>query len=95
MKQSPLTYKLGQPVGVPLDTLSFSYYHKSVREKLLLDRKTDDFNNKDGGWQSSLIDVNYEGDEFIDYLFLSVLSRKARQEELDTLNQIIASREYC
>jgi hypothetical protein len=94
MKQAPLTYKLGQPVAVPLDTLSFSYYHKSVREKLLLDRKTDEFNNNDGGWQPSLIDVNYDGDDYIDYLFLAVLSRKARQEELDELNSIIASRGY-
>ena len=94
MKQAPLTYKLGQPVAVPLDTLSFSYYHKAVREKLLLDRKTDEFNNNDGGWQPSLIDVNYDGDDYIDYLFLAVLSRKARQEELDELNSIIASRGY-
>jgi hypothetical protein len=29
---------------VPLDTLSFSYYHKSIRQKLLLDIKSDEFN---------------------------------------------------
>jgi hypothetical protein len=94
MKQAPLTYKLGQPAAVPLDTLSFSYFHKAVREKLLLDRKTDDFNNNDGGWQSSFVEVNYEGDDFINYLFLSVLSRKPYPEELDELNRIIASRGY-
>ena len=94
MKQSPLTYKLGQPVAVPLDTLSFSYYHKSIREKLLIDRKTDEFNNNDGGWQENFIDVIYEGNDFIDYLFLAVLSRKARQVELDELSQIIAARGY-
>ena len=94
MKQAPLTYKLGQPVAVPLDTLSFSYYHKSIREKLLLDRKTDEFNINDGGWQANLVEVNYDGDDFIDYLFLAVLSRKARQEELDELSSIIASRGY-
>ena len=94
MKQAPLTYKLGKTVDVPLDTLSFSYYHKSVREKLLIDRKTDEFNDNDGGWQAGLVDVSLEGDEFIDYLFLAVLSRRASQNELDGLNQIIASRGY-
>ena len=94
MKQAPLTYKLGKPAAVPLDTLSFSYYHKSVREKLLLDRKTDEFNKNDGGWQPSLVNVNYDGEDFIDYLFLAVLSRKARQEELDELSSIIAARGY-
>jgi len=94
MKQAPLTYKLGKPFAVPLDTLSFSYYHKSVREKLMIDRKTDDFNDNDGGWRADFIDVDFEGDEFIDYLFVAVLSRKARQDELDELSQIIASRGY-
>ena len=89
-----MTYKLGKPVAIPLDTLSFSYYHKSIREKLLIDRKTDEFNNNDGGWQENFIDVNYEGNDFIDYLFLAVLSRKARQVELDELSQIIAARGY-
>jgi hypothetical protein len=44
MKQAPMKYKLGKPVAVPLDTLSFSYYHKSIRQKLLLDIKSDEFN---------------------------------------------------
>jgi hypothetical protein len=94
MKQAPLTYKLGKSVAVPLDTLSFSYYHKLIREKLLIDRKTDEFNDNDGGWQVNFVDVNFEEDDFIDYLFLAVLSRKARQEELDELSQIIAARNY-
>jgi hypothetical protein len=94
MKQAPFTYKLGKPVEVPLDTLSFSYYHKAVREKLLIDRKSDDSNANDGGWRTGFVEVGLSGDDFIDYLFLSVLSRRATAEELGTLSQIIASREY-
>jgi hypothetical protein len=94
MNQAAMTYKLGKPRDVPLDTLSFSYYHKSIREQLFLDRKTDPFNINDGGWQAEFIDVNMEQDDFIDYLFLSVLSRTAYQNELDKLNAVIAERYY-
>jgi hypothetical protein len=94
MKQASLTYKLGKPVEIPLDTLSFSYYHKAVREKLLIDKKGDEFNDDDGGWQAEFIEVDVDGDAFINYLFLSVVSRYAVQEELDELNAIIASRGY-
>jgi hypothetical protein len=94
MKQAPMKYKLGKPFAVPLDTLSFSYYHKSIREKLMLDIKSDEFNPDDGGWQADFIDKGLEGDDFIDYLFLSVLSRRATQAELDELNSIFESRGY-
>jgi hypothetical protein len=94
MNQAAMTYKLGKPREVPLDTLSFSYYHKSIREQLMLDRKSDSFNNDDGGWQAEFIDVIMEQDDFIDYLFLSILSRTAYQNELDELNAVIAERYY-
>jgi hypothetical protein len=94
MNQAAMTYKLGKPREVPLDTLSFSYYHKSIREQLFLDRKTDPFNINDGGWQAEFIDVIMEQDDFIDYLFLSILSRTAYQNELDELNAVIAERYY-
>ena len=94
MNQAAMTYKLGKPLDVPLDTLSFSYYHKSIREQLFLDRKTDPFNTYDGGWQAEFINVTMEQDDFIDYLFLSVVSRSAYQNELDELNAVIAARGY-
>jgi len=86
--------KLGKPREVPLDTLSFSYYHKAVREKLLIDRKSNPTNTNDGGWQIEFVEVDLMGNDFINYLFLSVVSRPATQEELDELNTIIASRGY-
>jgi len=94
MRQAALIYKLGKPREVPLDTLSFSYYHKAVREKLLIDRKSNPTNNNDGGWQNEFVEVDLMGNDFIHYLFLSVVSRTATQEELDELNTIIASRGY-
>ena len=65
-----------------------------MREKLLIDRKSNPANNNDGGWQNEFVEVDLMGNDFIHYLFLSVVSRTATQEELDELNTIIASRGY-
>lgn len=94
MKQAAITYKLGKPVEIPLDTLSFSYYHKAVRERLLIDKKSDPFNDNDGGWQAEFLDVNQSGDDFVNYLFMAILSRYATLEELDALRQIMIDRGY-
>ncbi len=94
MKQAAFMYKLGQPRSVPLDTLSFSYFHKLIRERVCIDRESNPQNDNDGGWRLEFIDVDYSGDEFVDYLFLSVAGRAADQTELDLLNQIIAARGY-
>jgi hypothetical protein len=94
MKQAALTYKLGRPAEVPLDTLSFSYFHKAIRERLLLDVRQDQFNVNDGGWQEGFIGVDFSGDDFIKYLFVSIISRWPTDIELTTLNQIIQDRGY-
>jgi hypothetical protein len=95
MKQAALTYKLGRSAEVPLDTLSFSYFHKAVRERLLLDRRTDLFNENDGGWQEEFIGVDLSGDDFIKYLFISIISRRPTSIELSTLREIIEDRGYA
>lgn len=94
MKQAALTYKLGRPAEVPLDTLSFSYYHKAVRERLLLDRRSDEFNENDGGWQVDFIQIELEEDDFVKYLFLSIISRWPTPNELGTLSQIFEDRNF-
>ncbi len=94
MRQAALTYKLGRSADVPLDTLSFSYFHKSIRERLLLDRRSDPLNENDGGWQDEFIDVGLEIDDFIKYLFVDIISRLPTDVELTTLSQIIADRRY-
>ncbi len=94
MKQAAMTYKLGRPAAIPLDTLSFAYYHKAVREKLLIKYKWDPDRVDVDGWQESLLSVELTGDDFIDYLFLAVLSRKATAEELSLINAVFANRGY-
>lgn len=95
MKQAAMTYKLGRPAEVPLDTLSFSYFHKAVREKLLLDRRRDIYDVNDGGWQEKFIGVDLSGDDFIKYLFVSIISRWPEDFELATLREIIEGRSYA
>ncbi len=93
MKQAAMTYKLGRPAAIPLDTLSFAYYHKAVRERLLIDQKNPD-KTTDSGWLESFLPMNLTGDDFIDYLFFAVLSRRASAEEMSMLNEVIARRNY-
>lgn len=94
MKQASMVYKLGRQRTVPLDTLSFAFYHKAIRERLLVDRKGNPDNDNDGGWQESLLDADLVQDDFIDYLFLAVVARKAGEQELNELNAIIADRGF-
>jgi hypothetical protein len=94
MKQAASSYKLGRPTEVPLDTLSFSYVHKAVRERLLLDRRSDEFNENDGGWQVEFIRIGLEEDDFIKYLFLSIISRWPTEIELATLRRIFEDRHF-
>ncbi len=93
MKQASMSYKLGR-LTLPLDSLSFSYYHKSVRERLLVNRKSNPFSNSDSGWQSEFIEVDLMGEDFINYLFLSVISRQATKNELTVIQEILVERGY-
>ena len=94
MRQAAFTYKLGRFPGVPLDTLSFSYFHKALREKLLLDRRSDPSKVNDGGWQMDFIEADIPEPDFVSYLFLSVISRLPTTVEADTLDQIFEDRGY-
>jgi len=89
MKQAVMAYKLGRK-EVPLDSLSFAYYHKSVREDLLINQSG---NSDDRGWPSTFIDdVNLFGEDFIQYLFLSIVSRRPDEQELAALKDVIQAR---
>jgi hypothetical protein len=94
MKQASMTYKLGRPAQVPLDTLSFSYFHKAIREQLLLDQRRDLFDANDGGWQAEFIDVGLSGDDLVTYLFVGILSRRPTDTELATLRGVFEDRGY-
>jgi len=46
------------------------------------------WNADDDGWGEKFYDVPFTGDDFIHYVFVSALGRKATQEEIDTFNDI-------
>jgi len=51
MHQSLMKYKLGRKTSVPLDTQSFAWYHKIIRENILLNSMTDPSDESgDDGW---------------------------------------------
>ncbi|MDH5183224.1 MAG: hypothetical protein OEX12_04975 [Gammaproteobacteria bacterium] len=102
IRQNPMSYKLGRNNQVPLDSLAFAYYHKSIRDRLLLDRRntTDSLNTGDGGWKSSFIapesgDVDFLSEaDFIHYIMLSTVDRKATDAEVSALSTIFADNAY-
>lgn len=89
MNQASMKYKLGKYTEVPLDTQSFSTYHKFIREDVLISTH----NSWRGGWvpETFISDeifesINREADSevlgaLIDHLFISTLSRAATLEE--------------
>ena len=101
-----MTLKIGRLPDVPLDALSFANYHKAVREQLLLNEgsyvgrsldvpgliykgegdDTDD-NVRDVIAQMSLTD-------YIHFLFLNAMQRKASTEEIDGLIAIYDGLNY-
>ncbi len=97
MGQAAMKYKLGKKSEVPLDTQSFMNYHKFIREEVLMrDVNDNELNNYDwgkNGWiqKEFLSDDKFSGimfneykkfvDSLADYLFMTVVSRKADEEE--------------
>jgi len=97
MHQASMKYKLGKLTRVPLDTLSFAVYHKYIREDMLLNHSSadavDDYSTwSRQGWSDSFVDsenfnYDYEDEEaslesLINYLFVALLSREAKDEEM-------------
>lgn len=91
MKQPPLYEKLGRTPSPPLDALSFAYYHKSVRENLMINRA---WNADDDGWGEDFYDVLFIEDDFVNYVFVTALGRKATQDELDTFRDIFERKNF-
>ncbi len=96
MHQASMKYKLGKLERVPLDTLSFAYYHKYIREYVLMKRADpkyiDDHNSwAHYGWVDSYISFDKfiydENDDvlslenFVNYLFKSTIARVATPSE--------------
>ena len=89
-----MTLKLGRWPFQPLDSLSFSYYHKLLREQLLTRYSSSNANSN--AWGLDFIEKasNLSDVDFIHYLFLSSVGRKANDEELITLTEVITNRNY-
>ena len=99
MNQASMKYKLGKLERVPLDTLSFAYYHKYIREYILLRAVCgeEEENYYDGwntyGWRPALLqDDRFSYDEdnpeatlrsFITYLFEFLIHRAPTNQEMD------------
>jgi hypothetical protein len=98
MHQASMKYKLGKLNRVPLDTLSFAYYHKYLREELFLRVSEpdvyDDYNawNRHGWGQGLITTENFELYEdnittslesFIHSLFQTFIFRDANSAELN------------
>ncbi len=95
MNQATMKYKLGKLERVPLDTLSFAQYHRYIRERILIRRANPEQTNPDSwsydGWQDDFIgfdrfaydekDPQSSLNSLIDYLFRSIVSRKATAAE--------------
>ena len=98
-----MSLKIGRLPDVPLDALSFANYHKSVREQLFLRAET--FRGAYGEHGEGLI-FDAEGevrpliagmsvDEYVDFLFLSVMQRKATSvEQTDLYEFIVNTRDH-
>ena len=97
MHQASMKYKLGKLTRVPLDTLSFATYHKTIREEVLLRRSNPDYIDDYGswsrqGWSDSFLDnanFNYDSTDeeaslvsFVNYMFKAIASREATAKEL-------------
>ncbi len=98
MHQSSMKYKLGKLERTPLDTLSFAYYHKYIRERVMIrnvcgtheETTYDDWNTY--GWRPPLLGndrFTYIMDNpdatltsFISYLFNFMIFREPTSQEL-------------
>ena len=97
MNQASMKYKLGKLTRVPLDTLSFANYHKTLRIEVLLKYSEPNYIDNYSsysrqGWSDSFLDKNdfnydYEHEEeslasLINYIFKTTVSRETTAEEL-------------
>ncbi len=84
MKQPAMALKLGRFKDQPLDSLSFAYYHSAMREYLLTQ-----VDNRWGQWGDEFIRQGdfYDNEGFVNFLFMSLVARKASATELTELTQ--------
>jgi len=108
MHQASMKYKIGKVNRVPLDTLSFAYYHRYIRMYILLKHAKSDQTDRDSwnysGWLDSFIEpdkfVHDSRDDvaslrgFVNYIFKSTIGREASEDEFNLFkNHMIEHRD--
>jgi len=98
MRQASMKYKLGKLKRVPLDSLSFAYYHKLIRKELFMRASSPDkVHDYDAwarqGWSRDFVkfdkftydenDIEQSLDNFVNYIFQAMISREATATELE------------
>lgn len=99
MGWASMRYKIGRIPDVPLDGLSFANYHKAMREDFLMQKSFYDqsSNNEnanfiyDGNGDVKTFIENMSLDDFVDFLFMSVLQRKSSVTEKTDLIDLYAT----
>ena len=101
-----MTLKIGRLPDVPLDALSFANYHKGVREQLLMHESSyngsqvdipgliykGEGDDADANVRDVLSQLSLT--EYIDFLFLNAMQRKATAEEINGLITIYDGLSY-
>ena len=104
MGWSSMSYKIGRLPDVPLDGLSFANYHKSLREDFLMrkdsykgggtlyngEKVSGLFYDENGVAKTDITALSIN--DFIDFLFLNALQRRASTVERDDLVALITAR---
>jgi len=102
MNWPSMTNKLGRLAGVPLDTLSFAHYHRGFRESMVIDSNDyrtglidspdtiqPDLEDENASVVADTIISNLSAEDFLDYLFLTMLERLPDADEIDTFTNTI------
>lgn len=95
MGQPVMYMKLGQFKDQALDSLSFAHYHKALREDMLVRFNQNTYSSSAQGWSVDFLRKGdfLHGEEYVDYVLLSVLGRRATTEEQETFAQIFEEKE--
>ena len=104
MHQSTMSYKLGRKNEVPLDSQSFAWLHKTVREFVMINTEENtDFQSWDDGWSAKEIfrvlpqEANTKekiAEHIVHTLFISIIGRDANSNETQFFKDMIDSSKY-
>jgi len=105
MNWPSMTNKLGRLAGVPLDTLSFAHYHRGFRERLVIDNNDyrtglidnpdtvqPDLEDENATMVADAVISNMSDEDFLDYLFLSLLERRPEADEITALTPLMGTK---